>query len=68
MWAENMETYFVRGLQNQVASSLNFFMCLFFVLIKLQDHMNLIKYPHWAEKIQFLLRAWQKNCIIWMTR
>lgn len=61
MWAENMETYFVRGLQNQVASSKNFFMCSFFVLIKLQDHMSLIKYPHLAEKIKFLLPAFHQR-------
>lgn len=61
MWAENMETYFVRGLQNQVASSQNFFLHLFFVLIKIQDHMNLIKYPHWTEKIKFLLPAFHQK-------
>lgn len=55
------QTYIVRGLQSQVASSQNFFMCLFFVLIKYKDHMNLIKYPYWAEKIKFLLPAFHQR-------
>lgn len=54
MWAENMDTHLVRGLQNQVASSNDFFMCSFFVLIKIPDHMSLIKYPHLVENIKFL--------------
>lgn len=56
-----METYFVRGLQNQVASSKNFFMCSFFVLIKIPDHSSLIKYPHLAKKVKFLLPTFHQR-------
>lgn len=36
-------------------------MCSFFVLIKIPDHTSLIKYPHLAEKIKFLLSAFYQR-------